>query len=366
MEVASNLRILPGHVQPEVVLASRHLRPVSQAWNAEGRDVTDRVARRDDVYADGYRPSRYQGIAAEPWTFTLDLGEGAAKAKASGAGLRLHLDGWIFPADASLNLAVAQRGDLSWDPPRLEVERTPGAGDWEVLMPAMGFPAGKTKTMVVDTPPLPDGARRLRIITTQWLHWDRIAWTHTPADEEAHVVARLDPARADLRYRGFSRLVRRAPNAPHDFVYADATAESPWLPFPGSYTRYGAVGELLESVDSRSVILAPGDEIALEFDASHLPPPAPGHTRTVFLESVGWDKDADRNTWEARQMEPLPFHGMSGYPYGPGETFPETPALTDYRRTWLTRRVEAPPPAAALVSDPGPTPNALHGEGSGK
>jgi len=331
VEVASNLRIVPGEAMPERVLGSRDVRPVAAAWDGRGRDVTAEVRERDEVYADGYAPSVYQGVAARRWTFTFDLGVAPA------GPVRLHLDGWIFPADASLNLAVAQRSDLVPAPPSLEVEVD---GAWRVLMPAMGFPAGKTKTMVVDTPPLPGGARRLRIVSGQWLHWDRIAWTTTPSDDAPRVVARLLPASAELRFRGFSRLVRRAPNAPHAYDYGDARAESPWLPFPGRYTRYGDVRELLEAADDRLAILAAGDELALTFDARELPPLTEGWRRTLVLESHGWDKDADRNTGEAARMEPLPFRAMRAYPYAPGESYPDDALHRDYVERWLTRVVE--------------------------
>ncbi|HYG64683.1 MAG TPA: hypothetical protein VEL74_19035, partial [Thermoanaerobaculia bacterium] len=336
VEVASSLRVTPGGPPdgPDRVVASRGLRPVVSALDGTGADMTERVRERDEVYAGGYPESSYQGMSGEPWAFTFDLGE------APGRPLRLHLDGWIFPADASLNLAAAQRPDLAYVPPRLEVETADG---WQVLVPAMGHPAGKTKTLVVDTPPLPAGVSRLRIVTTLWLAWDRVAWSPEPVDSEPVVRARLLPSEADLRYRGFSELVRRSPNGPHGYDYSRVASESPWLPFPGRYTRYGEVRELLESPDDRTVVLAPGDEIALTFDASALPPLQEGWTRTVFLESHGWDKDADRNTWEARQMEPLPFRGMSGYPYAPGETYPDTPELREYREKWLTREIASPP-----------------------
>ncbi len=330
VEVASNLRVVPGRRMPDAVLASRDLRPLAAAVDAAGRDVTARVAARDEIYADGWRPSRYQGVAAEPWSFVFDLGEAPA------APVRLHLDGWIFPADASLNLAVAQRRDLPPVPTVLEVETADG---WQPLVPDMGFPAGKTKTMVVDTPPLPADAHRLRIVSNQWLHWDRIAWTVRPADDEPRVTARLLPSSAELRYRGFSAPVREAPNAPHRFDYHRVRSESPWLPFAGRYTRFGEVGELLAELDDRLVILGPGDEMALDFDTSRLPPPPDGWRRTVLLESFGWDKDADRNTWQAEQVEPLPFGAMTGYPYGPGESYPDSPELARYRERWLTRQV---------------------------
>jgi tetratricopeptide (TPR) repeat protein len=325
VEVASSLRVVPGERQRVAVLAARDVHPVAAAWDGKGEDVTARVRARDEVYADGYKPGPYQGVA-KPWTFTFDLGA------APGAPVRLLLDGWMFPADASLNLAAAQRPDFPYLSPRLEVETAKG---WETLIPSMGFPAGKTKTMVVDTPRLPAGARRLRIVTSLWLGWDRIAWTRATADDVPVVRARLEPRTSDLRYRGFSRLIRQSPNGPHGYLYEDTATASPWIPFPGRYTRYGDVQELLGAVDDRSVILAPGDEIALEFDATGLPPVAPGWQRTLFFESNGWDKDADRNTFEARQMEPLPFRAMERY----GDPFPDTPEMREYREKWLTREV---------------------------
>ncbi len=332
VEVASNLRILPGEALGEEVLASRELRPLAAAWDGRGREVTATVATRDDVYADGYRKSPYQGVAAETWAFTFDLGQAPGKA------VRLHLDGWIFPADASLNLAVAQRQDLPYLPPRLEVETANG---WQVLMPNMGFPAGKTKTMVVDTPPLPLGAQRLRLVSSLWLHWDRIAWTLTPADHEARVVAKLTPSQAELRYRGFSALVREAPNAPHTFDYARVSLPSPWAePLPGHYTRFGDVRDLLLQTDDRSVIMAPGDEIDLLFEATDLTALPEGWVRSLFLESHGWDKDADRNTGAGQELGPLPFRAMQTYPYGAEETFPRGERHQQYLRRWQTRWVE--------------------------
>ena len=155
---------------------------------------------------------------------------------------------------------------------------------------------------------------------------------------------------ADLRFRGFSRLYRPTPNGPHYFDYSSVEEESPWLPFPGRYTRFGDVRELLAVADDRSVVMAPGDEIRLVFDATDLPAPPSGWLRTVFLESHGWDKDADRNTGEGQQVEPLPFRAMTTYPYGPEESFPETQLHRDYLENWLTRVVPAAPGALPQIS----------------
>ncbi|MEA2604646.1 MAG: hypothetical protein QOF89_5638 [Acidobacteriota bacterium] len=325
VEVASRLKVVPGERQPVGVVAARRLRPVAAAWDGKGIDVTARVRARDEVYASGFDPSPYQGVA-RVWNFTFDLGEAPA------APVRLLLDGWIFPADASLNLAVAQRPDLPYLPPRLEVETAAG---WKPLLPAMGFPAGKTKAMIVDTPALPPGAHRLRIVTSLWLGWDRIAWSPERVDAIPQIRARLEPRMADLHYRGFSTLVRRSPNGPHGYDYSRVTEESPWLSFAGHYTRYGDVGELLAVTDDRSVVIGPGDEIALEFDAAGLPAIPKGWTRTLFLQSQGWDKDADRNTFEANSVEPFPFRGMVRY----GEPLPDTPEMREYVERWQTRVV---------------------------
>jgi hypothetical protein len=323
VEVASALRMGVGPT-PEVVLGSRDLRPVAAVQDHRGIDLTELAAARDERYAHAYEPSRYQGVAAREWSLELDLGT------APTGPVRLHLDAWIFPADASLNLAVAQRRDLSTAPPRLEVEVD---GTWQPVEVAFGFPAGKTKTMVVDLPGLPSGAQRLRITSGQWLGFDRIAWTTKPADDEPVVVAQLLPEAAELRFRGFSALRREAPNAPHSYDYDVVTSSSPWLPFPGRYTTYGDVGELLVAADSRSVVMAAGDEIALRFDAKGLPEVRPGWQRSYFFETWGWDKDADRNTFEAEQVEPLPFLGMEEY----GDPLPE--GLRQWAEEWLGRRL---------------------------
>jgi len=346
VEVASSLRIVPGPVPAserppgDEILAARAVHPVVAATDGQGRDVTARVTARDDVYADGYVPGPYQGLAKQPWSFTFDLGPAAA-ARPGGGPVRLLLDGWIFPTDASLNLAIAQRDDLAPQPPRLEVETADG---WQVLMPHMGHPAGKTKTIVVDTPPLPEGARRLRIVTNQWISWDRIAWSDAPADGTPRVVGRLLPERATLRYRGFSKVVRKAPNAPHAFDYARVSRTSPWEPTAGPYTRYGDVRELLSRADDRPVVLGSGDEIALLFDASELPPPPAGWVRTLFLESNGWDKDFDRNTYAVdRGSLPLPFHGMGTYgPSMEAAGAPAAPDRGDFAARWLTREWPGP------------------------
>jgi hypothetical protein len=96
-------------------------------------------------------------------------------------------------------------------------------------------------------------------------------------------------------------------------------------------------------VDDRFVVMGSGDELALDFSASAFPPLPPGWNRDFLLKVDGWAKDGDPNTAFSTTVEPLPFHGMSVYPYPPGERFPGDPVHERYRREYNTR------PALRLV-----------------
>jgi hypothetical protein len=62
-----------------------------------------------------------------------------------------------------------------------------------------------------------------------------------------------------------------------------------------------------------------------------------GWQRNFLLKVDGWAKDRDANTAFSQNTEPLPFHGMTQYPYGPGERFPDTQELRAWREKYLTR-----------------------------
>ena len=65
-----------------------------------------------------------------------------------------------------------------------------------------------------------------------------------------------------------------------------------------------------------------------------------GWTRDFLVHSVGWVKDGDMNTAHGQTVEPLPFHGMSSYPYGPEEHYPTDPEHERYRKEYNTRKVD--------------------------
>ena len=115
--------------------------------------------------------------------------------------------------------------------------------------------------------------------------------------------------------------------------------ESPWKAFTGDYTREGDVLPLLTASDDQFVIGKPGDEVALEFDAAGDAGLPAGWTRTYLLIGDGFSKEMDVNSASPDTVEPLPFHGMSRYPYPASEHYPDTPEHNRYREEYNTRQV---------------------------
>ncbi|MCE2516045.1 MAG: hypothetical protein J4F37_13755 [Acidobacteria bacterium] len=127
--------------------------------------------------------------------------------------------------------------------------------------------------------------------------------------------------------------------APLTYDYARVSKVSPWKTMAGHYTREGDVQELLAAADDMFVVARDGDEVALTFDASELAPLPEGWTRTYFLRADGYSKEMDINSAIPDTVEPLPFHGMTGYPYGEDEQYPDTPEHRQYREDYNTRVV---------------------------
>jgi hypothetical protein len=87
------------------------------------------------------------------------------------------------------------------------------------------------------------------------------------------------------------------------------------------------------------VVFGPGDEVTVEFEVSDAPPLPAGWQRDFVLYSDSWLKDADLNTGTGQAVEPLPFHGMSRYPYGADESYPADAEHQRYLRRYNTRRM---------------------------
>ena len=125
---------------------------------------------------------------------------------------------------------------------------------------------------------------------------------------------------------------------------------------PGRYTREGDVRELLIKSDDMFVISRPGDEISLSFNAGKVPPLRAGWNRTFLLYADGFSKEMDINSASPDQVSPLPFHGMTKYPYADPETYPMTAARRAYIDKFNTRLVRSEVPSIDTVLSDSKTP----------
>jgi hypothetical protein len=294
-------------------------------------DLLAVIGAKDDVYVSNLEPGRYQGVT-RLHDLILDFGPVPADAP-----VRLFLQGWIFPTDASINVALSQSASREVVLPELALRGPDGV--WRTVIPNLSFPAGKNKTVIADlSPHFTGGDLSVRLRTSMQLYWD-----HAFVGVGGTAPLRVTPLaldRADLHYRGYSRMYRKGGRyGPQWFDYETVTREPIWRPIEGRYTRFGDVTPLIRSADDHYVVMAPGDEMTVSFDAASAPPTPEGWTRDFLIYSAGWIKDADLNTATGNTVEPLPFHAMSRYPYGSDEAFPTGPEYRRFLEEYLTRAI---------------------------
>jgi Tfp pilus assembly protein PilF len=312
-----------------------HARPPLSAVDGHGTDVLDALREHDYRYVSNLEPLEYQGLT-EPHDLILDLDQAAGR-----PGTLLVLRGWIFPSDASINVALSQQHRLRAEPPVLEVRDAQGR--W-VSRGSVGFPSGKDKTMVIDLAGIfPTRDHHVRIRTNLEIYWDEafVGEDLGAGSRESGLHPKiLTPSSGLLHFRGFSRMYRRGGRyGPHWFDYDSVAKQSPWRTITGAATRFGDVQPLLERSDDQYVIMVPGDEVTVQFDAPAAAPPA-GWTRDFILYSDGWIKDSDLNTADGTTIGPLPFHAIRSYPYAAGDAYPTDTARQRYEREYNTRVIK--------------------------
>jgi Tfp pilus assembly protein PilF len=357
--------------KPFKLFVTRNAQPPLSAIDDHGNDVLDLISKMDRRWPGDFKLDRIRGYADEH-TLTMKLGEneeaaparqslsahqrGAAanknnrrdvNAKGTNERVVLLLTGWTDYAWSSDNVAASQ-AKKEMTLPSLQVKDA--NGKWRTVIEDIGIPVGRPQTVTVDlTGKFLSANREVRLVTNMRIYWDQILVD--TSDGKAPVqITRLDPARADLRWRGFSAEVTPDGREPFGYDYRQVSFTSPWKVMTGRYTREGDVRELLLKSDDMFVVSRPGDEISLSFDAKALPPLPAGWTRTYLLYADGFSKEMDINSASPDQLAPLPFHGMSRYPYPATEHYP----LTDERRRYLekynTRIVTSAVPSIGALS----------------
>ena len=345
MEIIPNEMFTTPPFPEDKFFAVADPRPPVSAVDDRGQDVLDLVLRRDGRSPTFPRVDQYPGLA-EPHSLTLDLGDLAGADR-----IMLYLDSWIYWAESSVGMAMAQDPRYEFEPVTLQVRGEAGA--WQTVIDWVGLPTSKGIVVPVDLSGrfLCDDYH-VRLSTNLCVYFDRI-FTATNDQADRCRVAELPVAAADLHYRGFSQM-RQDELGFERFDYAAVSATGSWSPPKGMMTSYGDVTQLLAQPDNMYVIFGPGDELSMRFDASDLPAPPAGWARDFIFYANGWVKDGDLNTKFSGTVEPLPFHGMSGYPYPDSEHYPDGPEHQRYLQTYNTRR--AAPTVGTLAGPAAPLP----------
>ncbi len=301
------------------------VKPIKSLRADNGLDGTAMVLHRDGKYLDFFGRGDYQGIT-RPHFVEIELDEEVLSVK----NPLLVAFGWVRPTDSSINVAISQGTQNSPRGLVLEVQKEDGS--WEVIRDNIGFPAGKTKTILIDLSDAFEDRKKpkIRLSTNLEIYWDQIGWA-TQSTENLNVqLASLHSS--NLVYRGFSRVTaadRSSPETP-DYKVLEGTMPR-WRDLVGYYTRFGDVAELLREVDDRYVIMNAGDEMQFLFET--LPEPPAGWKRDFVLVGDGWVKDGDYNTAFSKTVLPLPAHGSPEYTTPP-TTLHQDPVYQKHAADW--------------------------------
>ncbi len=348
VEVTPNARFLSNPPFPKFkVIASDSAHAPAGAWDEKGRDVLPLLLERDRKYITDFPSKPYAGFAAMH-SLTLDLGPWD-----SSHPLRLLMDGFTDYFSANSMYAAWQAG-IAPIPPY--VEALDKSGKWIRVVDDMGFPAGLARTMVADlTDKIPAGTQKIRITTNLKIYWDRIRVDNS-APDVAFRTTEVPLAGADLRFRGYPRVVEHNPKNDLTYIYEDVSLTGPYTRQIGNYTRYGDVTPLVRAVDDEYVVFGSGDEVAVDFDATKLPELPKGWVRDYFFYADGFAKDMDFYAAHGDTVAPLPFHTLVPYPYPNGIAYPQDDSHMNYQLEYNTRGVAGPAGSKFLFTYPDKQP----------
>jgi hypothetical protein len=326
----------PNYMGKIYTVSNNPSTPLS-AVNEQGQNVLPQISRVDNIFTNGTN-----GIQSPAWDnitwnrITLDLGDlkGAAQIKLVvnaivewGSG-----EDYVTWLDKFFAQPVPD-GTQVTPPPYMEVKDA--NGNWIRVPQSRDFPLPSdsvARTYVVDLTGLfPTDDYSLRINNFWNVTFDYIGIDTTP--QQDIIVRRIDPQ---------AYLCQAFP--------AGSQAAT------GNFTRYGNVTQLLLAEDDMFLIGRQGDSVSLQFPVDNLAPPAAGMVRDYFLFEALWFKDENGN-WGfgfGFTVDPLPFTSMSGFPYPPGEEYPDDAAHQDYLRLWNTRIIDLPAKPKELDFEPPP------------
>ncbi|MDA1191824.1 MAG: CRTAC1 family protein [Candidatus Poribacteria bacterium] len=322
---------LDGNMPTEAVYSYAERRYPIRATDQDGDDALELITKRDRLYPTLKRDPRFLGYLDGNHFLELDFGDLIP----SDNRWILNVYGWIEYPYSHIVYGAYQAGIEGYG---ISIDAKAADGSWVEAMPSVGYPAGMPKNMTIDvTALIREGHTSLRLRTNQEIYYDDI-WLSKDVSGSTLRLTTMPPSRATLQHTGYPREYSPDGRLPRLYDYMSLDKTYAFKNMNGAYTRFGDVRELLVAPDDRHVIMGRGEELTLVFDAAGLPPLPAGYTRSFLLDTHGYSKDMDLYTSFPDTVGPLPFRAMSGYPYSPEESYPDTPATRDYQERYQTRR----------------------------
>jgi len=217
-------------------------------------------------------------------------------------------------------------------------------GDWvRVDKPFPEFTFHNTRTYAIDiTDWFKTDNYMLRFNDWHRKAYDWIAIDTSPDGRFYEKELKLDSA--ELFNKGISPCI-------DGFFYYDEARGGISEKYSGWFTRYGDVAELVRETDDRFVIMPPGDAVKLEFGKDFnlldfLAGLSLIERSYVFVSDAYYKMDFVKHFFGENvcRVEPLPFHGMSYYPYPENEHYPQDEEhqayLAEFNTRYIPLRVE--------------------------
>lgn len=286
--------------------------PIS-AGDENGRDVLQKIVEKDGIYT--------SGALNELKILDLNLGDLSAAEEVK----------LVISAYTNWDNDVVPKSDEQENQIGRFVQVKDRNGNWATVFGDFEIiaPAALPRTYVLDmTSKFLTNDYSVRIGYYPDMRFDYVG-IDTSAQQET-VISTLSPVYADLHFRGYSEL-NGFPSIP-DYYHLTQDPPRGYSHPTGRFTRFGDVLPLLTGRDDKFVILHHGDEISVNFQYL---PAEEGMERDFLLYSWGYYKGRDYAT--GITVEPLPFYGMSSYPYPSNESYPLDSDHLAYFKEYNTR-----------------------------
>ena len=186
-------------------------------------------------------------------------------------------------------------------------------------------------------------ARRARSASSRTcaIYWDQILVDTSPERcARPRLTRRVDPESAALQSRGFSaESLAGWPASRSRYDYARvSTTVAVEDARPGVTRDTGMSRRCCRAADDMFAIAAPGDEIALTFDAAAFPPLRAGFARTFLLYADGFSKEMNiRSATPDTRRVRCRFTRCAAIPTVADERYPTRRSARAYRERYNTR-----------------------------